>query len=102
MLPREFCVLQVVFVERHSAAAALEALNGNFQWPGARSPMVVEWMDCNKQHKKARAQPLSYPMLQQQQQQAQHYMTMAPRPNTGFMMPGQLCVNSAGQQQLFI
>ncbi|KAF6258969.1 hypothetical protein COO60DRAFT_1701041 [Scenedesmus sp. NREL 46B-D3] len=51
----------LVFKERHAAAAALEALNGNFQWPGARSPMVVEWMDSNKQHKKARAQPLSYP-----------------------------------------
>jgi hypothetical protein len=62
--------------------------------------MVVEWMDCNKQHKKARAQPLSYPMLQQQQQ-PQHYM-MAPRPSAGLMMPGQLCVNGMGQQQLLI
>jgi hypothetical protein len=61
--------------------------------------MVVEWMDCNKQHKKARAQPLSYPMLQQQQQQPQHYM-MAPRPSNGLMMPGQLCFNGIGQQQL--
>ncbi|WIA09362.1 hypothetical protein OEZ85_008768 [Tetradesmus obliquus] len=91
----------VVFVERHSAAAALDALNGNFQWPGARSPMVVEWMDSNKQHKKARAQPLSFAMMQQQPQQ-QHYITMQPRPNAGLMMPGQLCIHSNGQQQLLM
>jgi hypothetical protein len=90
--------MQVVFVERHSAAAALEALNGNFQWPGARSPMVVEWMDSNKQHKKARAQPLSYPVLQQ----PQHFITMQPRPNASLMMPGQLGMNASGQQQLLI
>jgi hypothetical protein len=60
--------------------------------------MVVEWMDSNKQHKKARAQPLSYPILHQPQQ----YITMQPRPNAGLMMPGQLCLNGTGQQQLLI
>jgi hypothetical protein len=38
-----------VFEDRAQAAAALDALNGCFQWPGARGPMVVEWMDTNKQ-----------------------------------------------------
>lgn len=94
----EFALLlaQVVFVDRASAAAALEALNGNFQWPGARSPMVVEWVDVNKQHKKARAQPLAYPMLQQLHQ----FVGFQPRPNVSMMMPGQAWNNAAGQQLL--
>lgn len=44
----------VVFEDRAQAAAALDALNGCFQWPGARGPMVVEWMDVNKQVNPAR------------------------------------------------
>jgi hypothetical protein len=31
----------VVFAQHSEAAAALEALNGRFIWPGARSPMVI-------------------------------------------------------------
>lgn len=54
----------VVFACRAAAASALDALNGRFQWPGARTPMVCEWLDPLKQHKKARAQPLSFPPMQ--------------------------------------
>jgi hypothetical protein len=55
----------VVFSQHSEAAAALEALNGRFVWPGARSPMVIEWCDPNKQHKKKRAQPLAHTLMVQ-------------------------------------
>eukprot|EP00775_Hariotina_reticulata_P011895 gene11895-12039_t len=47
-----------VFEHHAAAVAALNTLHGRFQWPGARSPMVVEWMDASKQGMKARSQPL--------------------------------------------
>lgn len=55
----------MVFSHHSEAAAALEALNGKFVWPGARSPMVIEWCDSNKQHKKKRAQPLAHTLVHQ-------------------------------------
>jgi hypothetical protein len=55
----------VVFSQHSEAAAALQALNGRFVWPGARSPMVIEWCDPSKQHKKKRAQPLAHTLIQQ-------------------------------------
>lgn len=55
----------VVFSQHGEASAALEALNGRFVWPAARSPMVVEWCDPNKQQKRKRAQPLAPSVAQQ-------------------------------------
>jgi hypothetical protein len=49
----------VVFSCHAEAAAAMAALHNRFVWPSARSPMVIEWMDPDKQHKKRRAQPLT-------------------------------------------
>eukprot|EP00775_Hariotina_reticulata_P010428 gene10428-10586_t len=76
----------VIFEDRAQAAAALAALNGCFQWPGARGPMVVEWMDVNKQHKKARAQPLCQPLMQHQ------FVAMQQSRATANVVPGQLCM----------
>lgn len=73
-----------MFGDRAAAGAALEALNGKFQWPGARGPMIVEWMDPNKQHKKARAQPLSFPSLQQS------HVAMAMQPGLACLLPNHL------------
>lgn len=58
----------MTFANVQEAAAAMDALHGKFVWPGARSPMVIEWMDPSKQHKKRRAQPLATLATQQQQQ----------------------------------
>jgi hypothetical protein len=55
----------VVFSQHSEAAAALETLHGRFVWPGARSPMVIEWCDSNKQHKRKRAQPLAHTAMMQ-------------------------------------
>eukprot|EP00878_Enallax_costatus_P037259 GHUV01042072.1.p1 GENE.GHUV01042072.1~~GHUV01042072.1.p1 ORF type:complete len:164 (+),score=51.23 GHUV01042072.1:565-1056(+) len=74
----------VVFADRAAAGAALESLHGKFQWPGARSPMVLEWLDPNKQHKKARAQPLSFHSLQQP------HLAYMMQPGLARMMPSQL------------
>jgi len=45
-----------VFSKHSEAALALETLHGQFVWPGAASPMIVEWCDPGKQHKKKRSQ----------------------------------------------
>jgi hypothetical protein len=70
----------VVFSQHSEAAAAMETLHGRFVWPGARSPIVIEWCDPNKQHKKKRAQPLAHPYMTQQypvhMQQAQQVPQM--------------------------
>lgn len=44
----------VVFATRPGAAAAIAALHGSFRWPNARAPMVAEWMDPRKAHRKVR------------------------------------------------
>jgi phosphoinositide-3-kinase regulatory subunit 4 len=59
----------VVFSQHSEAAAALQALNGRFVWPGARSPMVIEWCDPSKQHKNKppqQAPAFAQPVFQQQ------------------------------------
>jgi hypothetical protein len=73
----------VVFSQYNEAADALDALNRRYVWPGARSPMIVEWWDPSKQHMKRRAQPVfaghcNHPMVTYQQQSAVCMQTMAP------------------------
>lgn len=90
----------VVFADSHAAAAALDTLSGKFQWPGARGPMIIEWMDPSKQHKKARAQPLAQ---QHHQHQQHHHMLQAHaagvykavQGRAGLFMPNQLFMQAA-------
>lgn len=42
------------FMDHASAAAALEGLNGKFQFPGAEAPMVVEWVNQTQQPDKSK------------------------------------------------
>jgi hypothetical protein len=81
----------VVFSQHSEAAAALETLHGRFVWPGARSPMVIEWCDPNKQHKRKRAQPLAPALLQQvlvcQQQAMPCMQTVLPATSSLGYMP---------------
>lgn len=108
LCPTLCCVVQgcglVVYARHAEARAALEALNGKFVWPGARSPMVIEWCDPSKQFKKRRAQPLTPSILQHQPMMAFAQQGMHPvLPGTpmtlglvpygvgnmgGFVMPG--------------
>jgi hypothetical protein len=62
----------VVFSAHHEAAAAMAALHDRFVWPGARSPMVIEWSDPDKQHKKRRATGLAHTTM------VQHTTMVAP------------------------
>lgn len=48
----------VVFSQHSEAAAALQTLHQRYIWPGARSPMVMEYWDPSKQHMKRRTQPM--------------------------------------------
>lgn len=45
-----------MFAQHSEAALALGTLHGQFVWPGAASPLIVEWCDPGKQHKKKRSQ----------------------------------------------
>jgi hypothetical protein len=58
LLSMQGCGL-VEYASHTEAAAALTTLNSNFTWPGAHSPMSVEWCSTSKQQQ------------QQQQQQQQ-------------------------------
>lgn len=45
-----------MFSQHSEAAVCLETLHNRYVWPGARSPMIVEFFSASKQHAKRRAQ----------------------------------------------
>lgn len=48
----------------------METLSGRFVWPGARSPIILEWGNCSR--------PQLPPPLQKEQQQQQHAVARPP------------------------
>lgn len=62
--------------------------------------MVVEWMDVNKQHKKARAQPLAYSIPAIMQHRSMGTMQVL-QPGVACMVPSHLANQLCMTTQLF-